>query len=267
VVEVDHRDDVVVVRLRGCLSLREIPRIREAAVKSLLDTGRVLIDLSRLRCRQPALVSVFPSALAVAGGWPSARLVLFGATDQLHAMLVSVGVPETVSLAKDVSEARARLDQRPAQLRRHCDLPVHRAAPAAARQFVRQSCQLWSVSEGLEQRAELVASELVTNAVEHAQSSSRLTVTSTGSALRVSVRDYRPTPAPRPHPIALDAPAGRGLHLVTALAYCWGTDEHPDGKTIWAHLVDRKQDAETGRRLTHQTGQLANTPPADEPGC
>lgn len=137
VVDVDHRDDPVVVRLRGCLTLREIPRVHEAAVKSLLDTGRVLIDLSRLRCRQPAFVTVFPTVLVVAGGWPSARLVLFGATNKLHTMLVSVGVPQTVPLAEDVSEARALLDQRPAQLRRHCELPVHRAAPAAARQFVR----------------------------------------------------------------------------------------------------------------------------------
>ncbi|HKS51808.1 MAG TPA: ATP-binding protein [Pseudonocardiaceae bacterium] len=76
------------------------------------------------------------------------------------------------------------------------------------------------MSEALEQRAELVASEVVTNVVEHAHSSSRLTVSSTGSALRVSVRDYRPTPIPRPRPIDIDAPAGRGLHLVTALAYC-----------------------------------------------
>jgi two-component sensor histidine kinase len=112
---------------------------------------------------------------------------------------------------------------------------------------------LWSVSEALEQLAELVASELVTNAVEHAHSSSRLTLTSTGSALRVSVRDYRPMPLPRPRPIAIDGSGGRGLHLVTLMAHCWGADEHPDGKTMWAQLVDREHGPRTGPVTTQQT--------------
>jgi len=66
------------------------------------------------------------------------------------------------------------------------------------------------------------------------------------SALRVSVRNCRPTPIPRPRPIDIDALTARGLHLVTALAHCWGTDQHPDGKTIWVHLVECEQDTETG---------------------
>lgn len=48
--ELDH----VVLRLRGCLSLRNVPRVREAAVKSLLNAGGVLIDLSQLRSSQAA---------------------------------------------------------------------------------------------------------------------------------------------------------------------------------------------------------------------
>jgi anti-sigma regulatory factor (Ser/Thr protein kinase) len=223
------------------LNLREIPRVREVAVKSLLDTGRVVIDLSGLRCRQAALVSVFPAALAVSGGWPSARLVIFGATDELRMMLVGARVPQTVPLADDLASARALLEQRPAQLRRHCDLPLHRGAPAAARLFARDSCARWSVPQALEELAELVSSELVTNAVQHAHSSSRLTVTWTGSVLRVSVRDYWPTPVPRPRPIDIDAPSGRGLHLVTAVAHSWGADQHQDGKTIWVNLVDAEQ--------------------------
>jgi anti-sigma regulatory factor (Ser/Thr protein kinase) len=217
-----------------------VPRVREVVVKSLADTGRVLIDLSHLRCRQSAFVTVFPTALALAGGWPVARLVMFGATGQLRTMLVSAGAPETVPLADDLPAARALLEQRPAQLRRHWDLPLHTGAPAAARLFARQTCALWLLPEVLEEFAELVSSELVTNAVQHAQSCSRLTLTCTGSMLRVSVRDYRLTPVPRPRPIDIDVPGGRGLHLVTAVAHSWGTTQHPDGKTIWVNLIGEK---------------------------
>jgi anti-sigma regulatory factor (Ser/Thr protein kinase) len=84
--------------------------------------------------------------------------------------------------------------------------------------------------------AELVANELVTNAVEHAHSTSRLTVTYTGTVFRIAVRDYCPAPNPRPRPIDVGAFRGRGLHLVAALAQIWNVDQHPDGKTFWANL-------------------------------
>ncbi|MDQ3763097.1 MAG: ATP-binding protein [Actinomycetota bacterium] len=241
--ELDHR----VLRLRGRLRLQNVPRVREAAVKSLLDTGRVLIDLSGLRCAQAPFLAVFPTALGLAGGWPAARLVLFGANAALRSMLASTRVPETVPLAIDRPSARALLERRPPHVRRHHDLPMHNAAPAAARLFVRETCAVWAVPQIVREHAELLSSELVSNAVEHAHSSSRLTITYTDTVLRVSVRDYRPTSIPRPRPIDITAPRGRGLHLVAALAHTWGADQHPDGKTIWANLACRSEQAGVGR--------------------
>lgn len=68
----------VVLRLRGRLSLRSNARIRHAIAESLTGTGRVLIDLSGLPEVPTPLLTLFPAALAAAGGWPRARLVLFG---------------------------------------------------------------------------------------------------------------------------------------------------------------------------------------------
>ena len=209
VVGVHKHFDYVRLRLRGCLSLRNVPRVREVTVKSLLDSGRVLIDLSPLRCTQPAFVTVFPTALANAGGWPSARLVLYGADGAMRSMLLATRIPDTVHLAADLGSARALFDRRPPHVRRHRDLPMHNAAAAAARQFVRESCEIWEVVPEIREIAELLSSELVSNAVEHAHSSSRLTVTGIGSALRVSVRDYSRTPIPRPRPIDIGAFRGR----------------------------------------------------------
>lgn len=58
----------------------------------------------------------------------------------------------------------------------------------------------------------------------------------TGSALRVSVRDYSRTIIPRPRPIDVGAFRGRGLHLVAALSQSWGVHQHSEGKTIWINL-------------------------------
>lgn len=235
-IEVREELDYVVLRLAGRLSLRTVPRVREITVKSLLGKGRVVIDVSRLRSSEAAFVAVFPAALAAAGGWPSARLVLFGAGVRLRSMLVSGRIGETVPLAADLASALAILEERPPQVRRHRDLPCHNAAPSAARMLAREVCDAWLLSQAVREVAELVCTELVTNAVEHAHSSSRLTITRTRSTLRVSVRDYCPTPVPRPRPIDINAPRGRGLHLVACLAQVWGVEQHPDGKSIWVSL-------------------------------
>jgi anti-sigma regulatory factor (Ser/Thr protein kinase) len=164
-----------------------------------------------------------------------------------------------VPLADDLSLARASLEQRPAQLHRHCDLPSHFDALAVARLFVGQTCALWTVPVVLEQRAELVCGQLVANAVEHAQSTSRLTLTWTAAALTVSVRDYRATPVPHTRPIDLHALGGRGMHLVTAVAHCWGAHQHPDGNTIWVNLVCQRPKG-TSRRPTQQTYPTVSKP-------
>lgn len=235
-VEVREGLDCALLRLRGPLSLRSAGRVRESIVKLLLSAGRVVIDVSGLRATQSSFVTVFPAALATAGGWPSARLVLFGAGIALHSTLAAAQIPETVPLAGDLVSARALLEQRPPVVRRHRDLPMHQTAAAAGRRLVREACGAWLLPQHVRETAELVANELVSNAVEHAHSSSRLTITYTGAVLRVSVRDYCPGPVPRPRPIDIGAPRGRGLHLVAALAQTWCVDQHPDGKTIWANL-------------------------------
>ena len=237
VIDVGDELGSAVLRLRCRLSLRSIARVRESIVKSLLSTGRVLIDLSGLRCTHRSFLSVFPIAQAAAGGWPSARLILFGADAALRSALAAVRTAETVPIAKDLVSARVMLEHRPPQVRRHHDLPMHPSAAASGRMLVREACTAWAVPPDVCETAEMVASELVSNAVEHAHTTSRLTITYTGAVVRVSVRDYRPTPIPRPRPIDIGAHRGRGLHLVAALAQAWSVDRHPDGKTIWASLL------------------------------
>lgn len=91
----------------------------------------------------------------------------------------------------------------------------------------------------------LVVSELVTNAVRHANSPFRVTVARDGDRIVVEVHDESPSP-PALHPQDPSALGGRGLHLVSALSVDWGVTPHPrGGKTVWACL-----DVADSRQLT-----------------
>lgn len=82
----------------------------------------------------------------------------------------------------------------------------------------------------------LIVSELTTNAVRHARSSFRVTVSRSGSLVLVEVRDDSPAPAflRDGEPFAL---SGRGLHLVETLSTEWGMTRHAQGgKSVWASL-------------------------------
>ena len=83
--------------------------------------------------------------------------------------------------------------------------------------------------------AELVATELVANVVDHAGTACRLEVSLTDDGLLIEVRDFYPCPPPRPLPADPNGRRGRGL-LVAAVSSRWGVAPFPDGKSVWALL-------------------------------
>lgn len=91
----------------------------------------------------------------------------------------------------------------------------------------------------------MVVSELVTNAVQHAQLGSpaiALRLEVAPATLRIEVKDSDPRWAqPRP-PAGLDE-SGFGLVLVQALAREWGLRHTGAGKAVWAEL-DTQCDAQ-----------------------
>jgi anti-sigma regulatory factor (Ser/Thr protein kinase) len=108
-------------------------------------------------------------------------------------------------------------------------------APAAARRLVADALLERGRNGNLLVDAELVASELATNAVIHAKSLFSLAVRFHDSTLRISVRDGSPVP-----PIVRDAGPtaifGRGMRLVDMLCSDWGVDSVGGGKVVWAEL-------------------------------
>ena len=94
--------------------------------------------------------------------------------------------------------------------------------------------------------AELVVSELVTNATLHGEPPIVVRVL-VGDRVRVEVHD-----SGRSAPILLrrntDAMTGRGLAMVAALAVNWGVDAAPSGgKVVWAELAREEREAGPGQ--------------------
>jgi serine/threonine-protein kinase RsbW len=92
--------------------------------------------------------------------------------------------------------------------------------------------------------AELLTSELATNAIRHTASGGpsgtfQITIFWHARAVIVAVTDRGALTIPAlPTPGAMD-PAGRGLLLVNALASQWGFHGNHRGRTVWFELAHR----------------------------
>lgn len=102
---------------------------------------------------------------------------------------------------------------------------------SAARAAVRRASAL--VAPDLADTAELVASELVTNALLHGGGRAELRVRGVEGGLRVGVRDAEPR-APLVAVASEASMTGRGLRLVAALSKEWGVAPLEVGKEVWA---------------------------------
>jgi anti-sigma regulatory factor (Ser/Thr protein kinase) len=123
------------------------------------------------------------------------------------------------------------------QWRASADLPATLQGPSAARHAVATLLHGWQL-QALIEDAELVVSELVTNAVQHAPGQDRveLELVAHADRLRITVADrstLRPVVA-EPHP---GRPRGRGMRIVQTLATRWGVDDHDTGKSVWVELA------------------------------
>jgi anti-sigma regulatory factor (Ser/Thr protein kinase) len=147
------------------------------------------------------------------------------------------------------------------------------AAAGQARRFLLDRLRAWHALE-LAEDAAVVVSELVTNAVLHARTSVTVAARLESAVLTLSVHDDGHGLIVEPRPprddllrdldalnlgldtgdvtildprdarlvagVAGPVEAGRGLHLVEALADDWGVElVEGDGKTVWATLHDR----------------------------
>lgn len=85
--------------------------------------------------------------------------------------------------------------------------------------------------------AELLVSELVTNAVMHGSGTVRLSVDCAEDCLSVTVSDEAPS-TPQVQPERLMSDGGRGLRMIESLSSSWGVNPRTDspGKDVWFRL-------------------------------
>ncbi|MFI0722280.1 SpoIIE family protein phosphatase [Streptomyces sp. NPDC021224] len=105
--------------------------------------------------------------------------------------------------------------------------------PGRARRLVRQALRRWDLEDQLE-AAELLVSEIVTNAVRYAERPITLRLLRT-DVLRCEVGDDAPL-LPRMRHAAPEEEGGRGLYLVNRMAQRWGATRLGAGKVVWFEL-------------------------------
>nr|WP_231626771.1 ATP-binding protein [Streptomyces apocyni] len=108
-------------------------------------------------------------------------------------------------------------------------------AVSEVRRAVRELLRHWGKPGGSDV-AELLTSEIVTNALVHTDDDAVLTATLGPRGLRVEVRDFVGRRPRLRVPNADDSTHGRGLILVQSLADAWGVRVHGVGKAVWFEL-------------------------------
>ena len=151
-------------------------------------------------------------------------------------------------------------------------LPSEPASIGRARHAVLRTARAWNLADV--GSAELVASELVANAVLHGWGPVSLRLFDTGDGMRIEVEDANPAP-----PVTVDGHPGRvggyGMRIVERLAD-WGWRPLPKGKLVWARMrtadlvepgtgaVDRADAAEGPVPGGEDDAGEALSPPVDE---
>lgn len=104
-----------------------------------------------------------------------------------------------------------------------------------ARRFVDDTLAGWQVADVLD-TAQLLVSEVVTNAVVHGRSEAEVAVRLLDDRVRVEVVDRGDMPVRR-RDAEDEETSGRGMALVEALSMAWGIDDLPVGKMVWFEVA------------------------------
>ncbi|MFD4565852.1 SpoIIE family protein phosphatase [Streptomyces sp. NPDC058251] len=115
------------------------------------------------------------------------------------------------------------------------DIPADPALVAPIRRQVGEQLDTWGLSDAAF-TAELVVSELVTNAIRYGEPPIRLRLIHDAATLICEVSDSSHT-APHLRRVKTFDEGGRGLLLVAQLTQRWGSRHIAEGKTIWAELA------------------------------
>lgn len=237
----DHRFPITVMRLWGELTVTNASMVRDAALEALVEEPTsMIIDLTRVESADEPALQFLPGVAAQAAAWPGTSLLVCappGIADSLT-QISEGGFTVHPSFAAALSIAAA--DPVPLRMHQRLEPTVH--APRAARELAAEACAAWDLPRAVVP-AEIIASELVTNAVRHAGTTIDLRITHREEELRISVQDRDPALARLRAPSETDD-HGRGLLIVDSVAHRWGCEPVGGGKVVWAAVQVSPQPAE-----------------------
>jgi anti-anti-sigma regulatory factor len=235
---------VALVRVAGTLTVHTAPAVRTALLGCLSSQPElIVVDVSTMDTEDDVALSVLPSMARHAAAWPGASLVLGAPGPHLSKALDRMAVPRSVPIFPTVEQALAsRATRVPRKRSSQVLKPIPRSL-LKARSLVKRACTGWNVCT-VTDRAQIVTTELVANALRHAGTRMELTVALRQRCLHLSVRDgNRSAPRLREAGCESDdavesenAAGGRGLRIVEALAAGWGSTPTENGKVVWATL-------------------------------
>jgi len=114
------------------------------------------------------------------------------------------------------------------------------ASVAQVRRTLVEDLETRNVPTEVVDEAEIVVSELVSNAIRHARpladGNLRVHWKVKAGVVEVEVTDGGGESTPRPAPRTVWAASGRGLRIVRSLAHEWGVSEDRNGTTVWASV-------------------------------
>ncbi|MDY7086864.1 MAG: ATPase [Actinomycetota bacterium] len=223
----------LIATVSGALGLTEVSGLYTHILKSLAEQpDALLVDLSQLAVTEPLAFAVFAAANRQATRWPGTPMVLCAPQQPIREILDGHPFRQLV-VADSLDAARDRLARDPAAtvLALSDELLPIRGAARHARDVATEACLRWDLPH-LVGPADLIATELVSNVIDHANT----TMTLRPRYLHIAVRDGSPEqvcPPAGPPPMT---GKGRGLLLVDATAHAWGCLPSADGKVVWASL-------------------------------
>ncbi|HLL65267.1 MAG TPA: ATP-binding protein [Micromonosporaceae bacterium] len=227
------------VVISGPLSVRSAPAVRAIVLKCLVDQpSSLLVHLADVELVDDMAVLVFSALARHASAWPGCPLVVAAPSAHTRAALDRLAVSRYVEVYSTWSEAYVRATEAPVPRRLTTQLlPVPQAA-AEVRRIFTDGCQRWGVPE-LISRGQLVVTELISNAVEHAGTTIDFKMSLRDRYLHLAVYDRNPAPPRRTSIVSEQAERGRGLLVVDAYAASWGSSPTLDGKVVWATMLSR----------------------------
>lgn len=221
-----------------------------AAVTQQHHPHLVILDLKMPKvdgiAALPAIRSAAPRAVVVVVSTiPREHLANRAVDAGAHAFIGKSVSPRRLLeiLLKTVADARPDADAltgagRGVVREAHLSLGLDRRSPSAARRFVAATLVEWGCDDVTDE-AMLVTSELVTNAIVHADSAPELVLRYSDNAVHIEVRD-RSSGSPLPNDAAPGDVGGRGLAMVDRIAAAWGVTPTPGGgKAVWVDLTCR----------------------------